>query len=296
MRLVSKKEIEKPSTTYNLHIKNDHNYIANGAVVSNCHQAKGNELRAMLSGSFAHVPLRWGLTGTVHKDKHAWYPLLTCIGHVVGRVKASELQAQGKLANCHIDIMQLQDDAAYGNYQAELKYLLTDKTRLRHIAQQIEAIANTGNTLVLVDRIKAGEMLQEMVPGSILVNGTTKSTTRHEHYDSMGNLNNLTIIATYGVAAVGIDIPRIFNLVLLEPGKSFVRVIQSIGRGIRIANDKDFVQIWDATSSCKFSKRHLTARKKFYKEAGYPFKVHKIDFLGSNTTWLDQAGNKHDKK
>ena len=85
-------------------------------------------------------------------------------------------------------------------------------------------------------------------------------------------------MATYGVAAVGINIPRIFNLVLLEPGKSFVRVIQSIGRGIRKAEDKDFVQIWDITSTCKYAKRHLTERKKFYKDAKYPFTLEKIDW------------------
>jgi superfamily II DNA or RNA helicase len=85
-------------------------------------------------------------------------------------------------------------------------------------------------------------------------------------------------VATYGVAAVGINIPRIFNLVLIEPGKSFVRVIQSIGRGIRKAEDKDFVQIWDVTSTCKFAKRHITTRKKFYNEANYPFVVEKVDW------------------
>ena len=96
-----------------------------------------------------------------------------------------------------------------------------------------------------------------------------------------GNLSTggtQVIIATYGVASVGINIPRIFNLVLLEPGKSFVRVIQSIGRGIRKAEDKDFVQIWDVTSTCRFAKRHLTKRKAFYKEAQYPFKVEKINW------------------
>jgi superfamily II DNA or RNA helicase len=85
-------------------------------------------------------------------------------------------------------------------------------------------------------------------------------------------------VATYGVAAVGINIPRIFNLVLIEPGKSFVRVIQSIGRGIRKAEDKDHVQIYDITSSCKFAKRHLTQRKAFYKEANYPFDVEKLTY------------------
>ena len=99
-----------------------------------------------------------------------------------------------------------------------------------------------------------------------------------EQYDEIKEATNKVLIATYGVAAVGINIPRIFNLVLIEPGKSFVRVIQSIGRGIRKAEDKDFVQIWDLTSSCKYAKRHLTQRKKFYREAEYPFTMEKIDW------------------
>ena len=64
----------------------------------------------------------------------------------------------------------------------------------------------------------------------------------------------------------------------VSPGKSFVRVIQSIGRGIRKAEDKDFVQIWDITSTCKFAKRHLTKRKSFYKEASYPFTIEKAEW------------------
>jgi len=66
--------------------------------------------------------------------------------------------------------------------------------------------------------------------------------------------------------------------VLIEPGKSFIRVIQSIGRGLRKAEDKDFVNIYDFTSSAKFSKRHLTERKKFYKKAQYPFKITKVNW------------------
>ena len=101
---------------------------------------------------------------------------------------------------------------------------------------------------------------------------------RRRTQEEISEANNKVIVATYGVAAVGINIPRIFNLVLIEPGKSFVRVIQSIGRGIRKAEDKDFVQIWDITSSCRFAKRHLTQRKHFYREANYPFVVEKLNY------------------
>jgi superfamily II DNA or RNA helicase len=65
---------------------------------------------------------------------------------------------------------------------------------------------------------------------------------------------------------------------MIEPGKSFVRVIQSIGRGIRKAADKDYVQVVDITSNLKYSKRHLTKRKKFYADQEFPYKVTKIEY------------------
>ena len=131
---------------------------------------------------------------------------------------------------------------------------------------------------MLIVRIKTGDMLVKRLPNAVFVRGATKNEERREHYDEVATSNDNLIIATYGVASIGINIPRIFNLVLIEPGKSFVRVIQSIGRGIRRAHDKDFVQIWDITSTCKFAKRHLTHRKKFYKEANYPFTIEKLDW------------------
>jgi hypothetical protein len=56
-------------------------------------------------------------------------------------------------------------------------------------------------------------------------------------------------------------------------------VIQSIGRGIRRAEDKDFVQIWDITSTCKFAKRHLAKRKAYYREANYPFSQERLEWM-----------------
>jgi superfamily II DNA or RNA helicase len=113
---------------------------------------------------------------------------------------------------------------------------------------------------------------------AVFVSGATKAKDRQDEYDEISISSGKIIIATYGIAAVGINIPRIFNLVLIEPGKSFVRVIQSIGRGIRKAEDKDHVEIWDVTSTCKFAKRHLTKRKAFYKEANYPFTQEKLEW------------------
>ena len=171
----------------------------------------------------------------------------------------------------------------YSNYQSELKYLLEESGRLDTIADLVRRVNETGNTLVLVDRTECGrQLVARLGEKAVFVSGATKGTKRQEEYDMVADATDKIIVATYGVAAVGINIPRIFNLVLIEPGKSFVRVIQSIGRGIRKAEDKDHVQIWDITSTCKFAKRHLTKRKAFYKEANYPFSAEKLDWMKIN--------------
>jgi superfamily II DNA or RNA helicase len=247
-------------------------------VVDEVHQAKADVLKQLLTGPFAHVPIRWGLTGTIPKEDSDKVTLLSTLGPVINKIAAKDLQDLGVLANCQVNIMQFQDTVEYKNYQEELTYLTTNKNRIDHIANFIKKLSETGNTLVLVDRVKCGEMLVERLPDSSFVSGAMKTNDRKDQYDEVKTADNKIIVATYGVAAVGINIPRIFNLVLIEPGKSFVRVIQSIGRGIRKAEDKDHVEIWDVTSSAKFSRRHMTTRKKYYDEAGYPFRVEKVKY------------------
>jgi superfamily II DNA or RNA helicase len=257
-------------------------------MVDEVHMAKADALKTLLTGVFARVPIRWGLTGTIPQEEYERVSLLCSLGPVIGKLTASELQEAGHLANCHVNIVQLQDSVEYTDYQSELKYLVTNTERIAYLARLIDGIKEGGNTLILVDRIETGKLLQVELstlfsllsdkPDVVFVSGATKSAERKEEYDEIATSTNKIIIATYGVAAVGINIPRIFNLVLIEPGKSFVRVIQSIGRGIRKAEDKDFVQIWDITSTCKFAKRHLTKRKVFYKEANYPFTIEKTNW------------------
>lgn len=248
-------------------------------IVDEVHMAKADALKTLLTGVMSQVPIRWGLTGTVPKEDFEFQAIHVSLGPVVSRLAAAELQDRGVLAQCHVNIVQLVDHVEYTNYQSELKYLLEESGRLDTMASVIREVNNTGNTLVLVDRIAAGqELVARLGDRAVFVSGATKAKDRQDEYDEVAESTDKIIVATYGVAAVGINIPRIFNLVLLEPGKSFVRVIQSIGRGIRKAEDKDFVQIWDITSTCKFAKRHLTKRKAFYKEARYPFTHERLEW------------------
>ncbi len=273
LNVLEKKSRDEESTAFLEAIQN-----VNTVIVDEVHMAKADVLKRMLTGPFAHCGIRWGLTGTVPKADYEFYGLKCSIGDVSNRIAAKELQDKGVLAQCNVNVLQTQDHPEFKNYQEELKWLTTDETRMSWIANTIKDIASSGNTMILVDRISAGELLEKKIPDSVFISGATKNVDRKEHYDEVSIAQHKIIIATYGVAAVGINIPRIFNLVLIEPGKSFVRVIQSIGRGIRKAEDKDHVNIWDITSSCKFAKRHLGQRKKFYKEANYPYNIEKIDY------------------
>jgi superfamily II DNA or RNA helicase len=247
-------------------------------MVDEVHMAKAEVLKNLLTRNLAATPIRWGLTGTVPKDDFEFQSLRCSLGEVVNRVAAHELQESGVLSNCHVNIIQTAEWKEFSGYAEELKYLVTDETRMVYLANRIKNIAETGNTLVLVGRIESGKFLTNELEEAVFISGEVKTKDRKEEYDEIKTSTNKIIVATYGVAAVGINIPRIFNLVLLEPGKSFVRVIQSIGRGIRKADDKDHVEIWDLTASTKYAKRHLTERKRFYKDAKYPFTITKVKY------------------
>jgi superfamily II DNA or RNA helicase len=247
-------------------------------MVDEVHMAKATVLRNLLTQNFCNAPIRWGLTGTVPKDDFEAEQIFASLGPVVHQVAAHELQEKGVLSECHVNITQLIDLPEFSSYAEEYKYLVTDEDRMIFISKFINGIAQSGNTLVLVNRIETGKFIVNKIPDSVFISGEVKTKDRKSEYDEIKTVDNKIIVATYGVAAVGINIPRIFNLVMVESGKSFTRVIQSIGRGIRRADDKDFVQIWDITSTCKYAKKHLTARKKFYKDAKYPFTIQKIDW------------------
>lgn len=254
-------------------------------IVDEAHGAKADVLMKLSTQNFKNCAIRWGLTGTIPKEPWEYNSLLASIGPVINHVTAYDLQQKDVLANLQINILQTDEIETFKTFAEEYKFLVTDEKRLLWIAEKIKEISQqndtASNTLVLINRIDTGDKLLSILEEKFsikasFISGSVKINDRKDEYDEVKTSDNKIIVATYGVAAVGINIPRIFNLVLLEPGKSFVRVIQSIGRGIRKAEDKDFVQIWDITSQCKYSKRHLTERKKYYKDAKYNFQVTKV--------------------
>ena len=242
-------------------------------LVDEAHQCKSTVLNDIMTKIFPHVPLRRGFTGTIPKEPHDAKRIIANIGEVVHRVTAKELQEKGILSRCHVMGLVTKDKKDFKSYDEETAYLKKDTKRLEFVSELANMVTERGNTLLLVNSVEAGKLLNDMIPGSKFVYGKTKVKERKSAYTNIQNSDNECIIATYQVAAVGINIPRIFNLIMVEAGKSFVRVIQTIGRGVRVAKDKKFVQIYDLSSNSKFSKKHYKTRQEYYDEAQYPYET-----------------------
>lgn len=256
-------------------------------IFDECHCCKGNEIKKVLENTFRNVPIRYGLTGTVNKDKSEYMCLRTAIGNVLDeKVTAKELQDLGFLSNCNINCIRLDDNTLCQTYADEVDYLCSNGDRLSFIAKMIAQIASTNNnTLVLVGRISMGEYLEKELTNlgadAIFLNGSVKSKKRFAEYESIKTQNNRCLICTDKIASTGLNIPRLFNIVFIDFGKSFTKTLQSIGRGLRKASDKDKVTIFDISSTTKYSKKHFNDRIHFYEEAQYPYSIYNVN----NNAW-----------
>ena len=274
MKLTSRKIIDKPKSVYNLHVKENHNYFVEDLLVSNCHGAKAEVIKDLICVHGKHISHRYGCTGTFPKPKTDQYTLKTSIGTIVREVRAKWLIEQGYLSEIQIDpIETIDEDPEMPDYASEKSYLTQFTKRNQGIANYIKSLRDTyGNTMVLVNTtsLPQGREIAEMIEDAVYLDGGSKTELRQEQYQKYADQDGMIIIASAGIASTGISIDRIFCLVLLDTGKSFVKCIQSVGRGLRKKGDKSKIHVADIYSKLKYAKKHFRERKTYYLEAEYP--------------------------
>lgn len=242
------------------------------------HLATSKVMFDINSKLFKNIPLCVGMTGTIPKEDHLRESIRANFGEIVYEIPAHELQEKGILAKCEITLEQIcLPSKTFKDYHAEKKFLAGNEESLEIIVNDVAEAREdeNSNTLILVENIDTGLKLEKMIPDSIFLYGDIKNDERKKQYKEVSGVSDKVIIATYGIASTGISINRLFNLFLFNPGKSFTRTIQSIGRGLRVAEDKDFVKIRDYSYNTKYSKKHMNVRKTYYKESRYPFTLRK---------------------
>lgn len=274
------KEINYDGDVYNLHVKDNHNYEAEGIIVSNCQGAKAAVIGELLNNVGINIPFRYGCTGTIPKPLIEKTTIKGTLGDVIYEINARELMDRGYLAQVEIEPIELQEDVVeeFPDYASEKAYLTKSPDRLDCLADLVISKAEQyGNTLVLINSIKQGKALQALIKDSIFLYGATENDVRAEWYSTFEEQDNLIVIASYGIASTGISINRIHALVMIDGAKSFVRCIQTVGRSLRIGRDKTEAHVVDVYSKLKWSKKHARERAKYYKEMDYPLlKVKKL--------------------
>lgn len=224
--------------------------------------------------------LRIGLTGTVPKDPLDKANLTAGFGPVAYDIKAHELQSRNILSSIHISIFELVYPKEFVNsfidWHDETTFLQSNEMYQTFLSALVGTLE--GNTLILMKNIDPAEELAEIL-GCTYISSKLSVEKRQEKFNEFVHGGKQISVGTYSLLSTGIDIVHIHNLILAPtPGKSFTKVIQSIGRSLRRkGGQKEHANIIDLTSNLKFDKKHIKSRKDYYKEAKYPFEEDKMD-------------------
>ena len=272
-----KKEIDKMNVIATWQaLQNAPHYMENFhmVIIDEGHQGKCESISKLINENGKNISFRFGLTGTFPKPAAEQYALRSAIGPIIKEIPASWLIENGYLAKIDIEIIQTVEkiEEEFPDYPSEKAYISKSQPRMEFIADLIiSKCKEYGNSLVLVNSIPFGEKLAAMIEGATFLYGASKKDERKEQYDMFEKNDNHITIASSGIASTGISIDRVFCLLLIDPGKSFIKSIQSCGRSLRLAHDKKSVHVVDVSANLKYAKGHLNTRKKWYKEATYPY-------------------------
>jgi superfamily II DNA or RNA helicase len=276
-------------------------------IVDEAQGLRGAVLTKLLNEYGKHISYRFGVTGTLPEGESDALAVRIAVGSVRYEIPAHVLIKAGHLSTLDIDIVQLtvnlkreyeifmeevKDDpdlskttyarfknSYFPDFTSEKQFLHSQEKRLDWIANDlVNKSMLSGNVLCLVNGVQFGKKLAKKIDGAVFLHGKDGKEVRKEIYAQFKDNDNLIVIATVNIAGTGLDITRIFNLVLVDIGKSFIRVIQAIGRGLRKGGDKDHVHVTDICSDLKYSKRHAAKRITHYKKAKYPHSKRSVDY------------------
>jgi superfamily II DNA or RNA helicase len=255
------------------------------------HLFKAKSLTDIMAKS-GEVRYRFGLTGTLDGTQTHRLVLEGLFGQVKKIISTKELIDRGTLAELEIDCIVLkhtEEEAKrvrYYTYAEEINYLVSHPKRNKFIEKLCESIK--GNTLLLFQLVeKHGVLLYNEIKTLdrkvFFVYGGTTTETREKIRAITEKETNAIIVASYGTFSTGINIRAINNIVFASPSKSRVRVLQSIGRGLRQNDDKSKVKLFDVSDNISyksrpnFTYRHFTQRLNIYKEEQFKYQINRIN-------------------
>ena len=259
-----------------------------------CHGFKAKSLTSIMHKA-RQAKYRFGTTGTLDGSQTHELVLQGLFGKIFKVTTTRKLQDSDTLAQLNISMVMLnhsneiKKDFSKKTYHEEIDYLINNTNRNSFISKL--ASDQKGNTLVLFQFVeKHGKVLYDLINNRIdekrklfFVSGEVDTTDREAIRGIVEKQDNAIIVASLGTFSTGINIRNLHNIIFASPSKSQIRVLQSIGRGLRKSDNNVNTRLFDIADDIRskdktnYSYIHALERIKIYKKEKFNFKIHKVD-------------------
>jgi len=269
---------------YNIEVNKNNNYFANNILVINCHkQASAEKITKLIKGlKCKHI---FGLTGSLPESKFDIWSLNRVFGSIIYHLKSIDLRNENYISNVRVVSLEIEYTSApeftkasmsnpTAGYEEETTWLQTSEYRNSLISKLINKLET--NTLILVDRIAHGEHLLEYLKQRTnkqiyFVRGSVEVEERENIKQVMEQQSNVVCIAISKIFSTGISIKNLHNIIFAAIGKARIKIIQSIGRSLRLHHTKEMATIFDiADVNLTYGFKHFEERKSLYESEKIP--------------------------
>lgn len=238
---------------------------------------------------------RLGITGTLDDSKVHQLVIEGLFGSLRTVATTKEMMDKGELSQLAINCLVLKHsdsncEALYqSSYEEEIKYLIGSEQRNKFIKNL--AISMKNNTMVLYTRVEThGQILYDMIRNSeniknrkvYFIHGGVDTEDREMIRKIVETEKNAIIVASFGTFSTGINIKNLHNIIFASPYKSIIKVLQSIGRSLRLFLGKDVSTLYDIADDLRYKDhpnhtlRHFSRRLNIYSMEKFTFKTYNI--------------------
>lgn len=261
--------------------------------------AKGKSIQDLAKHAI-NAEYRFGFSGTFPDEQTAdWYSIVGSFGPIKTFATYKSLQEDGHIAGLKIYSIILQYDKTFKlkvyneagkDYHKETNLINANPKRTEFILKMVQNLKE--NSLVLFTKkeahgYKMEEYFREHLKSKVLVyiDGDVPIQDREDVRKLMEENNNVVLLATHGTLSAGWSVKNLHNIIFAAPGKSEIRTMQSIGRGLRLHKEKESLKLFDIVDDCSFSDKangirfinfsikHSNERLEYYNEQNWPLKV-----------------------
>lgn len=268
-----------------------------GVIGDECHNFKAKCLGGIMK-KMPDAKWRYGFTGTLDGKNVHKLILEGHFGPVYKTTSSSELMEKGFLAKLKVEIVQLKHTPEkFETYNDEIDHIGNLYQRNRFVCNLANSLQ--GNVLVLFTRVEGHgipmyEMMTNMTERKVhLIHGDIDVNVREEVRKVCEQSNGNIIFGSYGTMSTGVNIKNLHHVVFASPSKSRIRVLQSIGRGLRKTKDKDSAKLYDIADDFRkphgqnnFTLNHLAERIRYYVDENFEYRVTEVP-LNNNVGTLN---------